>query len=356
MRQALRPFGRNAEDVQLDRRAGKVRRMQSEIDTRGMAALLDWYREMGVDTSVAADPTNWLERGEAAPGTNFRLPVAQADAGALPAQPAARSDALSQPGVRQGAPSQAPARDVREPQPSAPQSRAPMRAAPTTELRSAPKIEPAPPRPAFAATPPDAAGLAARTVAGEARSLDELEAALRAFDGCGLKATAKSLCFYRGAPQARLMIVGEAPGREEDLEGRPFVGRAGQLLDKMLAAINLKEQDVHITNVVYWRPPGNRTPTPQESQVCRPFLERQMELVGADVMLLLGGAAAKQIFATDDGIMRVRGKWREIPSGGRTIKTMATLHPAYLLRTPAAKRHAWRDLLAIQAALGGPSK
>lgn len=313
--------------------------MQSEIDTREVAALLDWYREMGVDTSVAADPTNWLERGEAAPGAGFRLPPTQLEAGVLSQQPAARPNQ----------PSEAPGRDVREPQSSAPQPRAPLRPAPTVELR-----EPVSPRPAFAATPPDAAGMAARALAREARSLDELEASLRAFDGCSLKATAKSLCFYRGAQQARLMIVGEAPGREEDLEGRPFVGRAGQLLDKMLAAIDLKEADVHITNVVYWRPPGNRTPTPQESQVCRPFLERQMELVGADVMLLLGGAAAKQVLGTDDGIMRIRGKWREVQSGGRTIKTMATLHPAYLLRTPAAKRHAWRDLLAIQAALSRP--
>jgi len=207
------------------------------------------------------------------------------------------------------------------------------------------------PRPAFAGTAPDAAELAARTAAKSAATLDDLEAALRAFDGCGLKATAKNLCFYRGAARARLMIIGEAPGRDEDLEGRPFVGRAGQLLDHMLAAIDLEEADVHITNVVYWRPPGNRTPTPQESQVCRPFLERQMELVAPDVVLLLGGSAAKQVLDVTEGIMRIRGKWREIQSGGRSVRTMATLHPAYLLRTPAAKRQAWRDLLAVQAAL-----
>jgi uracil-DNA glycosylase len=315
--------------------------MQSEIDTRGMAALLDWYREMGVDTSVAADPTNWLERGNAAPGSDFRLAHSQAEVDPALKEVETGRGAAPEPNERPTAALRPAARDVPDPKPRA------QSPAMTAAL--------APPRPPFAATPPDAAGLAARAVAREARSLDELEAALRAFDGCGLKATAKSLCFYRGAPQARLMIVGEAPGREEDLEGRPFVGRAGQLLDKMLAAIDLEEQDVHITNVVYWRPPGNRTPTPQESQVCRPFLERQMELVGADVMLLLGGAAAKQVLGTDDSIMRVRGKWREITSGGRPIKTMATLHPAYLLRTPAAKRHAWRDLLAIQAALAASS-
>jgi uracil-DNA glycosylase len=147
------------------------------------------------------------------------------------------------------------------------------------------------------------------------------------------------------------MLIGEAPGRDEDLQGKPFVGRAGQLLDKMLAAIGLTEADVHITNIVYWRPPGNRVPTPQEAQVCRPFIERQVELVAPDFVLLLGGAAAKGILDVADGIMRVRGKWREVTLGERTVRTIATLHPAYLLRTPGAKRLAWRDLLAVRAAL-----
>ena len=139
---------------------------------------------------------------------------------------------------------------------------------------------------------------------------------LGGFDGCGLKSTAKNLCFYRGAERSDLMIIGEAPGREEDLEGKPFVGRAGQLLDKMLGAIGMSEADVHITNIVYWRPPGNRTPTPQEALACRPFLERQMALVGPKVVLALGGAAAKHLFDVADGIMRIRGKWREIDMGG----------------------------------------
>ena len=138
------------------------------------------------------------------------------------------------------------------------------------------------------------------------------QAPLAGFDGCSLKATAKNLCFYRGAHASRaLMLIGEAPGREEDLEGKPFVGRAGQLLDKMLAAIGLSEADVHITNIVYWRPPGNRTPTPQEAQVCRPFLERQVELVAPEVVVLLGGAAAKHMLDVTEGIMRIRGKWRD---------------------------------------------
>ena len=147
------------------------------------------------------------------------------------------------------------------------------------------------------------------------------------------------------------MLIGEAPGRDEDLEGKPFVGRAGQLLDKMLAAIGLAEADVHITNIVYWRPPGNRTPTPQEAQVCRPFLERQVELVAPEVVVLLGGAAAKHLLEVAEGIMRIRGTWRDVEIGSARARAMATLHPAYLLRTPAAKRLAWRDLLAIKSAL-----
>ena len=147
------------------------------------------------------------------------------------------------------------------------------------------------------------------------------------------------------------MIIGEAPGRDEDLEGRPFVGRAGQLLDRMLAAIDLDESAVHITNIVYWRPPGNRTPTPQETQICRPFLERQAELVRPELILLLGGAAAKAVFDTAEGIMRLRGKWRDVKLGQVDVRALATLHPAYLLRTPAAKRLAWRDLLTLKSVL-----
>ena len=193
---------------------------------------------------------------------------------------------------------------------------------------------------------------AARNVAQVAQTLDELRDLVDKFTGCGLKATAKSLCFYRGAAQARLMLIGEAPGRDEDLAGKPFVGRAGQLLDKMLAAIGLDEDTVHITNTVYWRPPGNRTPTPEETLACWPFLARQMELVAPDFVLLAGGVAAKQVLGIADGITKVRGKWRKLTIGDREVPVLATLHPSYLLRTPAAKRQAWQDMLMIQAALG----
>ncbi len=195
--------------------------------------------------------------------------------------------------------------------------------------------------------------MAAREAARQAATLDALEAALRSFDGCGLKATAKNLCFYRGSPQARLMIIGEAPGSDEDRAGKPFVGASGKLLDKMLAAIGLAEADVHITNSVYWRPPGNRPPTPQEIVICRPFLDRQIELVAPEVIMTLGGPAVKALIDVADGILKVRGKWRELAVGGNTVRVMPTLHPAYLLRASAAKRQVWRDLLAIKAALAG---
>ena len=209
----------------------------------------------------------------------------------------------------------------------------------------------APARQGFPTTPPDESAMLAREAAAKATTLAELEAILNDFNGCALKATAKQLCFFRGAKTARVMVVGEAPGRDEDLAGKPFVGRAGLLLDKMLAAIGLDDTTVHMTNVVYWRPPGNRTPTPQEAQICRPFLERQIQLVKPEFVIPLGGAAAKAIFGTTDGIMRLRGKWRDLEFAATPARALAILHPTYLLRTPAAKRLAWRDLQAVKQAL-----
>lgn len=200
------------------------------------------------------------------------------------------------------------------------------------------------------ATPPKVGPDAA--AASSATTLAELEALVAKFEGCPLKRTAKSLCFARGRAGARLMLIGEAPGRDEDLQGKPFVGRAGQLLDRMLEAIGLSENDVYITNTVYWRPPGNRTPTPEEVEACAPFLARQIELNAPDVLVLLGNAAAKSLLGVSEGIMRLRGKWLTYASGGRDIATLATLHPAYLLRNPEAKRLAWRDMLALKERLG----
>ena len=294
-----------------------------------LAALLAWYREMGVSAALDQAPIDWRTRGDVAPGAAFVMPAP------------ARTQVATRPAAQSAAP-------------SAPVALEPSRRAPATPptavapKRPAPSITPAPTVRSFAGSASPAPSGAANV---SAATLAELGAALTAFEGCALKATAKNLCLYRGAQKARLMIIGEAPGREEDIAGKPIVGPSGALLDVMLAAISLNPAEVHITNFVYWRPPGNRLPTQQEAQACAPFLARQIELVAPDVILLLGGASAKQLLSTDDGIMKVRGKWREIENGGRTIKALATLHPQYVLKTPASKRQVWSDLLALKSNL-----
>ncbi|WMT91359.1 uracil-DNA glycosylase [Pelagibacterium sp. H642] len=208
------------------------------------------------------------------------------------------------------------------------------------------------PAPAAAAGATDADPDQARALAASAGTLDQLREMLADFDGCGLKLRATNLVFADGNPEADIMLVGEAPGRDEDLQGKPFVGRSGQLLDRMLGAIGLDRTKVYIANTVPWRPPGNRTPSPSEVAVCLPFLYRQIELVAPKVLVALGGASASTLFETDTGITRLRGQWRDLTIGAHTMRAVATLHPAYLLRQPAAKRLAWQDLLSIKTALG----
>jgi DNA polymerase len=222
-------------------------------------------------------------------------------------------------------------------------------AAPDPQAR--PLLRSAPPPPAAPAPlAPDAAAMAAREQAARADSLDALRALMERFEGCALKQTASRLVFADGNPKARLMLVGEAPGREEDIEGRPFVGRSGQLLDRMLKAIGLDRTSVYIANTVPWRPPGNRTPTPQETAICKPFVTRQIELVDPDILVCLGGPASTALLDIRDGVMKARGRWMTYRST-REIKAMATFHPAYLLRSPAQKGLVWRDLQAIRDAL-----
>ena len=220
----------------------------------------------------------------------------------------------------------------------------------------APTLQPA--RPATAAPlPPAPAGAVPGSDAAACRSLEEIAAALAAFDACPLKKTATNLCFADGNPHARVMLIGEAPGRDEDLQGKPFVGRSGQLLDRMLEAIGLsraaadREQSVFITNVVFWRPPGNRTPTEAETAMCLPFLLRTIELQKPDMIVCLGATPAHRLTGKTEGILRLRGRWLETEIGGRRIPLLPTLHPAYLLRQPAQKRLAWRDFLMIRQAL-----
>ena len=189
----------------------------------------------------------------------------------------------------------------------------------------------------------------AMDIAARANTLPELKAALEAYDGCSLKKLATNTVFADGVPGARILCIGEAPGRDEDKAGLPFVGRAGKLLDKMLAPIGLdRTKNVYIINVLPWRPPDNRNPDPVEVAKCIPFLRRHIELANPDLIVLLGAVAVRNVMGKTEGIMATRGKWLEYHVNGRMVPVMPTLHPAYLLRQPAHKKLAWRDLLAVE--------
>ena len=273
-------------------------------------ALLDYYLALGVDEAILARPFDRMAARRELAGRAPAVDTSPASQGtAVPAVPAPRAPA------RRGAP-------------AAPGTGEPGIGAPGGD----PGI-----------------GIARRAAAGAA-SLADLRAALEAFDACPLKATARNLVMCDGAPDADLMLIGEAPGEEEDRTGRPFVGTAGRLLDRMLGAIGRDRTSVYITNTVFWRPPVNRTPDPAETAMCLPFVERQIELVRPRALLLLGAVATRTMLARTEGIMRLRGKWQV----WRDIDVMPTLHPAYLLRFPAAKREVWQDLLALRARLDAP--
>lgn len=268
-------------------------------------ALLKWHRDMGADEAVGDAPVD--RYGEAAEAAR----AAKAKAGQASAGP--------------------------------PQAPAERRVAPTR----APVQAPAP----VTAGSPDELAESARERAAACSSLDELRTALEAFDECGLKRTAKNLVFCDGSPDGRVMFVGEAPGRDEDLQGKSFVGRSGQLLDRMLAAIGLDRDTVYIANVIYWRPPGNRDPSPLEMAQCRPFIRRQIELADPQIIVPIGAVPARELIGTTSGILRLRGQWKSYRVNGREVPVMPSLHPAYLLRQPAQKKLAWRDFLAIRRKL-----
>ena len=236
-------------------------------------------------------------------------------------------------------------------------SQSPQAEATPREPRSAeqPARQASPPRataPALA-VPDETQAARAREAARQAATLEDLRAIVDGFDGCNLKFTAKQTVFADGNPEGGLMLVGEAPGRDEDIEGLPFVGRSGRLLDRMLAAIGIDRRSAYIANVIPWRPPGNRTPTPIETEICRPFIERQIELANPKVLVTLGGPAAKVLLHASEGVLRLRGNWKvHRTASGVEIPAMPTLHPAYLLRNPAHKKLAWRDFLEIKAKLG----
>jgi len=210
-----------------------------------------------------------------------------------------------------------------------------------------------PPSHAAPVIAPSTAEASARRIAAAANSLAELAAAVTAFEACALKRTATNTVFADGVAGAPLMVIGEAPGGDEDRLGRPFVGRSGQLLDRMLAAIGYdRRRNAYITNVLFWRPPGNRKPTPDEVAACLPFVWRHIALAAPKVVLLCGGTATSALLGRAEGIMRLRGRWLELAvAGGTPVPTLATYHPSFLLRAPARKGEAWRDLLALQSKL-----
>jgi len=263
---------------------------EAAVPREDLAALLRWYVDQGLDEAIGEEAVDRFAVPQTAPAATAALPVR--------------------------APTQ-----MRTP---APQPRAPV------PLESPQLVE-------------DARALAERCT-----TLAELEAAVRAFEGCALKRTAKNTVFADGTPGAPVMIVGEAPGADEDRLGKPFVGVSGQLMDRMMEAIGLtREGGFYITNILFWRPPGNRTPTLAEQAMCLAFTRRHVELAKPKLLVLAGGVAAKAVLDTTEGITRLRGKWTGYTLGdGTVIPTMPTFHPAYLLRTPVSKRQSWQDLLA----------
>jgi len=279
-------------------------------DPASLRDLLAFYADAGVDAALEEEPQD-------------RLAEPPAQAIQQPPSPA------SQPHAAAPTPAQ---REFRNP--------APQPAASPAQFASR------------VAVPDEAQALRARDMAREAKSIEELHEILAGFDGCNLKFTAKNLVFADGNPQADLMLVGEAPGREEDLEGRPFVGRSGKLLDRILAAIGRDRTSAYISNVIPWRPPGNRDPSPMETEICRPFIERHIELAQPKVLVTLGNPSTKLLLNTKTGIMRMRGTWAvHVTTGGLEVPTMPTLHPAYLLRNPAHKKLSWQDFLAVKMKL-----
>jgi len=254
-------------------------------------AALDWYRAVGVDFAVGEDPVDRFA-ASAAPSRARPIQAPEAPAAAPTAQPAAPV-AIS-----------------------------------------------------LAADPTETTALAAA-----AQTLDELRAVMNGYEGCLLKKRATQLVFADGNPEAEIMLIGEGPGEQEDLQGKPFVGRAGQLLDRMLGAIGLDRSKVYIANMVPWRPPGNRDPSPEEMALCTPFLLRQVELVAPKFLVTLGNVPTKSLFQTQNGITRMRGQWRDLTINSHQARALATLHPAYLLRTPASKALAWRDMLSLKQAI-----
>ena len=274
-------------------------------DPRDLAAQLAWQVAAGADEAISEAPVDRYKASAAPPPEK------------PPATPVATPDVAKPPAARPATP------------------------------RPAPKVTPA----VLPATP---AAASARELAGAAKSLEELVEALAAFDGCALKKTATNLVFGDGNPAARVMFVGEAPGADEDRAGKPFVGVSGQLLDRMVSWIGLDRARFYITNIVFWRPPGNRTPTSDEVAACMPFVARHIELVAPAILVPVGGPATEALLHRGEGISKSHGRWYDYQTPGLAapIPAMPIFHPAFLLRAPAQKRAAWRDLLSLEQKMG----
>ena len=282
--------------------------------TNAVASLLDWYAAMGVDAALEEPAAAW----DAAPPD----PRAWLRSALVPSDPTAPTGPTG----------------TRDPTPHSPARRPSPTVAPPVGVVGS-----------------DQVAADARSAAAGAETLEQLEAAVRSFEGCPLKKTATNTVFADGTSAASVMIIGEAPGAEEDRQGKPFVGPAGRLLDLMLGAIGLKRSEsAYITNVLPWRPPGNRQPNASELATCLPFCERHIALMKPRLIIMAGGTAAKALMGTNQGIMRLRGRWTElsVPGVAAPIPAMPLYHPAFLLRQPAAKRDAWRDLVQVKVRLG----
>ncbi|MBX9738452.1 MAG: uracil-DNA glycosylase [Beijerinckiaceae bacterium] len=288
-----------------------------------LASILRWYVEMGVDVAVGDTPRDHFAEGAAKAASQTVASVAP--------EPSLTHES--------GGRTQDPTTG---------------RTAPVGRMIQA--TEPMPVRTAggTSAVSPEQAQAQARELAAGAQTLDALREALESFEGCALKRTASRLVFSDGDPAARIMLVGEAPGADEDRQGLPFVGRAGKMLDRMLDAIGLDRTKVYIANVVPWRPPGNRPPTQPEIATCLPFIQRQISLVDPSLVVCVGNISAQALLGLREGITRTRGKWFELGStdargAPKRVPAMAMFHPSYLLRAPVNKRYAWQDIRSLKA-------
>ncbi|WP_051152050.1 uracil-DNA glycosylase [Fodinicurvata sediminis] len=297
------------------------------MSNREARAALEWLIEMGADEAL-----------EETSRDRFRAPEARAEQASVPAASSQAQNSMT--------PAPPTARDGH---------RAQGMSAPGMSDAQPPVWHPGEQGPL---QPAEAVLQNARDAAAAANDLESLHEAIRTFEGCELKRSASNTVIYRGSKSAKVMLIGEAPGRDEDIQGQPFVGAAGRMLDTMLESAGIAIEEVYITNILFWRPPGNRTPDTREIGLCLPFVERQIELIRPELLLMIGNVSVKTLLGTTQGITRLRGKWFAYQHEGLSapIPAIASLHPAYLLRQPAQKRHAWRDMLAFRAVLRGETK